>query len=612
MTLLDPTDTLYAFVPFTSKGYDDSGVYHVRGLATDSSLDLDGQRCDPAWLKTAMPEWAEWGNIREMHGSNAVGVKTNMETKGSGWIVDAEVVDPLAATKCDKKVYKGFSIGIKNYGLDKSASALELAPNGIINKGEIIEISLVDRPANPNAKLELVKSATGLMTKGVPAPVAAEVVGVGVPCITCGGFGQVKNEGGVTEDMHECPECGGSGEAADTDNSGVDIRPSNAGGDQDEGEVQDDLTDDYKMSDADLAKVASSLEGNPELLEKIVKALTKAKCETCDGTGKIKDGTTDCPDCDGSGDASKAALSSAQMNDLPDSDFAYIERGGTKDDSGKTVPRSKRHFPINDAAHVRNALARAPQSPFGDKAMPKIKEAAKKFGIEVSDDKAAKMSKAIQGELTKLVANNTEWMHDPALLNTVLEGLATFISQEAEELANGSDELWDLQCLVGIAGGFTDWWAHEAWGGETPAPFTQGDSAMSFVGFGVSADLEKAATSDEATDEDRDAYKQAVRTALGIDEEIALEKTAREELGKQVVDLTAELGRVKTMAAPRGIALRATQEQKAKAAVRETILAEAKSLRDSASIYSDPSTRAEFIQKAVELEEQATHIQETE
>jgi len=80
----------------------------------------------------------------------------------------------------------------------------------------------------------------------------------------------------------------------------------------------------------------------------------------------------------------KAEKSTASMNDAPDSDFAYIEPGGTKDESGKTTPRSKRHFYIGDAAHVRNALARASQSPFGDKAMPKIRAAAKKFGIDVS------------------------------------------------------------------------------------------------------------------------------------------------------------------------------------------------------------------------------------
>jgi hypothetical protein len=83
-------------------------------------------------------------------------------------------------------------------------------------------------------------------------------------------------------------------------------------------------------------------------------------------------------------DVAKAEESAATQNDLPDSAFAYIESGGTKDERGRTVPRSLRHFNIHDAAHVRNALSRAPQSPFGDKAMPKIRSAAKRFGVDVS------------------------------------------------------------------------------------------------------------------------------------------------------------------------------------------------------------------------------------
>lgn len=85
-------------------------------------------------------------------------------------------------------------------------------------------------------------------------------------------------------------------------------------------------------------------------------------------------------------DGERAAMTAKAIDDLPDSDFAYIEPGGTKDAEGKTVPRSLRHFPIQDKAHVQNALSRAPQSEFGDKAMPKIKEAAKKFGVDVADD----------------------------------------------------------------------------------------------------------------------------------------------------------------------------------------------------------------------------------
>lgn len=84
-----------------------------------------------------------------------------------------------------------------------------------------------------------------------------------------------------------------------------------------------------------------------------------------------------------------AELDTSTENDLPDSAFAYIEDGGTKDSEGKTVPRSLRHFPVHDAAHVRNALARASSSPFGDKAMGKIKSAANKFGVHVGEHNAA-------------------------------------------------------------------------------------------------------------------------------------------------------------------------------------------------------------------------------
>lgn len=67
--------------------------------------------------------------------------------------------------------------------------------------------------------------------------------------------------------------------------------------------------------------------------------------------------------------ALRAAKWSAKMiNDLPDSAFLYIERGGQRDAYGKTTPRRKRHFPVRDAdgnldlPHLRNAIARIPQS----------------------------------------------------------------------------------------------------------------------------------------------------------------------------------------------------------------------------------------------------------
>ncbi len=67
-------------------------------------------------------------------------------------------------------------------------------------------------------------------------------------------------------------------------------------------------------------------------------------------------------------DAVKAVWSTAAVNELPDSSFLYISPGGQKDDEGKTVPRTLRHFPYKtadgtiDLPHLRNAIARIPQS----------------------------------------------------------------------------------------------------------------------------------------------------------------------------------------------------------------------------------------------------------
>ncbi len=90
--------------------------------------------------------------------------------------------------------------------------------------------------------------------------------------------------------------------------------------------------------------------------------------------------------------------STAQVNDLPDSSFAYVEPGGSKDGDSKTTPRSLRHLPYKgtdgkpDAPHVRNALAQLSQTDIPDSAKDeahgKLSAAAKELGIEMSETKA--------------------------------------------------------------------------------------------------------------------------------------------------------------------------------------------------------------------------------
>ncbi len=93
----------------------------------------------------------------------------------------------------------------------------------------------------------------------------------------------------------------------------------------------------------------------------------------------------------------EATWTTAVINDLPDSSFLYIEGGGEKDDAGKTTPRSKRHFPVKDASgevdlpHLRNALARIPQSklPAAVKAAAQKKARALAKAAGVGDAKEA-------------------------------------------------------------------------------------------------------------------------------------------------------------------------------------------------------------------------------
>ena len=134
------------------------GTLMVYGKATDDSIDIDQQICDAAWLDRAMPAWfRSGGNIREQHSSIAAGVAKEYEPKADGHYIMAHIVDPTSVKKVDAGVLRGFSIGIKSPRVVRDTKAA----NGRIVDGQIVEVSLVDRPANPNCQLVLAKSVDG-------------------------------------------------------------------------------------------------------------------------------------------------------------------------------------------------------------------------------------------------------------------------------------------------------------------------------------------------------------------------------------------------------------------------------------------------------------------
>jgi hypothetical protein len=147
-----------AYAAIIKADKNDDGTLTVYGKATDDSIDMDNQICDATWLDRAMPEWMKsGGNIREQHSNIAAGVAKELESKADGHYISVLVVDPVSVKKVEAGVLKGFSIGIKSPRVVRDTKAV----NGRIIDGQIIEISLVDRPANPNAKLIMAKSVEG-------------------------------------------------------------------------------------------------------------------------------------------------------------------------------------------------------------------------------------------------------------------------------------------------------------------------------------------------------------------------------------------------------------------------------------------------------------------
>ena len=252
------------FGGLTAKRGED-GHMRVKGLATDDTLDLDQQICDPTWLAKAMPEWMLIGNIREMHQAKAVGKALEMEQTGTGFAVEAKVVDKEASAKVEEGIYTGFSIGIKNARVVKDAKA----PGGRIVDGQIVEVSLVDRPANPSAVIEIAKSVDGVLVKGA----AVEKFGSGteinhdaimsevpvttgdaprsdhfLPCSSCGGTGHKSNIDAEALTEIRCENCNGSGrEPADEPDNYQHYSPSNPA-------LQENENNEIKAVESDLDK----------------------------------------------------------------------------------------------------------------------------------------------------------------------------------------------------------------------------------------------------------------------------------------------------------------------------------------------------------------------
>lgn len=117
-------------------------------------------------IKAALADYMQWANIREMHQPSAVGVALEARVLDKAVEVDGKqidtplyikikVVDEDAWRKVKAGVYKGFSIG------GRVIKAILREIDGVVCRVitalKLTEISLVDRPANPDARILVFK-----------------------------------------------------------------------------------------------------------------------------------------------------------------------------------------------------------------------------------------------------------------------------------------------------------------------------------------------------------------------------------------------------------------------------------------------------------------------
>lgn len=144
----------------------------VWGYASTEALDSHGEIVTKGAIKDAWDDYMKFANVREMHQPSAVGIVKEFNFDDSGVEIGVHVVDDAAWAKVVAKVYRGFSIGGKKLpgGYDTVTKT--------ISKMKLTEISLVDRPANPESMISMWKSedaASDDIVASVPPEAAAAV-----------------------------------------------------------------------------------------------------------------------------------------------------------------------------------------------------------------------------------------------------------------------------------------------------------------------------------------------------------------------------------------------------------------------------------------------------
>ncbi len=130
----------------------DADRREVWGYASTEARDEQGEIVKRDALIAALGDYMKFANIREMHQLSAVGVAKEAAVDDKGLYIGAKIVDDQAWQKVVEGVYKGYSIGGR-------VTQRDPADFKTITGLMLNEISLVDRPANPEAVFDYWKAA---------------------------------------------------------------------------------------------------------------------------------------------------------------------------------------------------------------------------------------------------------------------------------------------------------------------------------------------------------------------------------------------------------------------------------------------------------------------
>jgi len=311
LKLTNMNDKIDLYLPFEKKNNEERTV---EGYASTEALDCQQEIVKYTAIENALPDYMKFGNIREMHQASAVGktIMAAVDKVKKGLWIKAKIVDDVAWKKVKEGVYNGFSIG--GNIVSKIGNSIE--------ELKLVEISVVDRPANPEALFSVIKFDDSGK--------------------------EVKKDEMMTMDEPQGPNYSNIFTATRVLELATQLV---------------DLYDWYSYSKKDTKNIIGALDSLKALAKQVLDENQYSKFDGVIEELKKKEQTTD------------------TRNALKDSDFAYIDKEGN------------RKLPINDAAHVRNAMARFNQTQFDSpeakkKVAKKILAAAKRLGIEVSADSA--------------------------------------------------------------------------------------------------------------------------------------------------------------------------------------------------------------------------------